>query len=37
VVDPSRSQQTDPTAIPGAEKASRPWYSKLWSSVEAAD
>lgn len=37
VVDPSRSQQTDPTAIPGTEKASRPWYGKLWSSVEAAD
>jgi cell division protein FtsB len=37
VVDPSRSQQTDPTAIPGAQKASRPWYGKLWSSVEAAD
>lgn len=37
VVDPSRSQQADPTAIPGAEKASRPWYGKLWSSVEAAD
>ncbi|GAA3201296.1 septum formation initiator family protein [Dactylosporangium siamense] len=37
VVDPARSQQIDPTAIPGAEKAPRPWYSKLWSSVEAAD
>lgn len=37
VIDPSRGQQTDPAAIPGADRASRPWYGKLWSSVEAAD
>lgn len=37
VIDPARGQQTDPAAIPGAEKSSRPWYGKLWSSVEAAD
>jgi cell division protein FtsB len=37
VVDPNRSQQTDPTDVPGAPKAPRPWYGKLWSSVEAAD
>lgn len=37
VIDPSRSQQTDPASIPGAEKSPRPWYGKLWSSVEAAD
>ncbi|MEU0554660.1 septum formation initiator family protein [Dactylosporangium maewongense] len=37
VIDPARGQQTDPAAIPGAEKSARPWYGKLWSSVEAAD
>jgi cell division protein FtsB len=37
VVDPSRSQQTDPGDLPGAPKPPRPWYGKLWSSVEAAD
>ncbi|MEV4132713.1 septum formation initiator family protein [Dactylosporangium sp. NPDC049742] len=37
VIDPARGQQTDPAAIPGTEKSARPWYGKLWSSVEAAD
>ncbi|WP_238012623.1 septum formation initiator family protein [Dactylosporangium sp. AC04546] len=37
VVDPSRAQTADPADVPGAEKTSRPWYGKLWSSVEAAD
>ena len=37
VVDPARSQPADPTTLPGAQKAPRSWYSKLWSSVEAAD
>ena len=37
VVDPARDQPADPTTLPGAEKAPRSWYKKLWSSVEAAD
>jgi cell division protein FtsB len=37
VVDPANSQQTDPAELPGAPKPPRPWYGKLWSSVEAAD
>ncbi|GAA0730219.1 septum formation initiator family protein [Dactylosporangium roseum] len=37
VVDPGRATKTDPADLPGAEKAPRPWYGKLWSSVEAAD
>ncbi|MEU7867883.1 septum formation initiator family protein [Dactylosporangium sp. NPDC049140] len=37
VVDPANNQQTDPAERPGAPKPPRPWYGKLWSSVEAAD
>ncbi|WP_432831711.1 septum formation initiator family protein [Dactylosporangium sp. CA-092794] len=37
VVDPANAEQTDPADLPGAPKPPRPWYSKLWSSVEAAD
>ncbi|MFG2038282.1 septum formation initiator family protein [Dactylosporangium sp. NPDC048998] len=37
VVDPANSQETDPADLPGAPKPPRPWYGKLWSSVEAAD
>ena len=37
VVDSNRATTTDPADVPGAEKAPRPWYGKLWSSVEAAD
>jgi cell division protein FtsB len=37
VVDPANNQQTDDTDLPGAPKATRPWYGKLWSSVQAAD
>ncbi|MER7275412.1 septum formation initiator family protein [Dactylosporangium sp. NPDC000244] len=37
VVDPANNQATDPAELPGAPKPPRPWYDKLWSSVEAAD
>ncbi|MEV6924672.1 septum formation initiator family protein [Dactylosporangium sp. NPDC051485] len=37
VVDPAKSPETDPAELPGAPKPPRPWYDKLWSSVEAAD
>ncbi|MEV8511233.1 septum formation initiator family protein [Dactylosporangium sp. NPDC051484] len=36
VVDPANRQETDLTDLPGASKPPRPWYGKLWSSVEAA-
>ncbi|MER7004593.1 septum formation initiator family protein [Dactylosporangium sp. NPDC000555] len=36
VVDPANSREADPTDLPGAPKPPRPWYGKLWSSVEAA-
>ncbi|WP_432980030.1 FtsB family cell division protein [Dactylosporangium sp. CA-233914] len=37
VVDPANRTETDPAELPGAPKPPRPWYGKLWSSVEAAD
>jgi cell division protein FtsB len=37
VLDPANGQNTDPADVPGAPKPPRPWYGKLWSSVEAAD
>ncbi|GAA2391225.1 hypothetical protein GCM10010170_103510 [Dactylosporangium salmoneum] len=37
VVDPANRPETDPAELPGAPKPPRPWYGKLWSSVEAAD
>ncbi|UWZ44232.1 septum formation initiator family protein [Dactylosporangium matsuzakiense] len=37
VVDPANKAEADPDDVPGAPKPPRPWYGKLWSSVEAAD
>ena len=37
VIDPSRATQSGDPTTPATPKAMRPWYGKLWSSVEAAD
>jgi cell division protein FtsB len=37
VVDPSNGQSSGPQAPPTTAKGPKPWYGKLWSSVEAAN
>jgi cell division protein FtsB len=37
VIDPSRATSADGGTTPATPPAKRPWYGKLWSSVEAAD
>ena len=37
VIDPQRAESDGAGAPLPGEQSSRPWYGKLWSSVEAAD